>query len=77
MANYDRYFMFSREQLRIKKELESKIGRTFTPGTVIVKGNRKQYTEMCIIPNNARFPDSRVVIVGDMRTIAYTEPKAE
>jgi len=69
--------MFSREQLRIKKEIENKIGRTFTTGTVIVNGNKKQYTEMCTVPNTTRFPDSKIIIAGDIRNITYTEPKAE
>ncbi len=77
MSDYNRYFMYSREQLRVKKELETKIGRTFIPGTVIVNGNKKQYTEMCTSPSNARFTDSAVVIAGDIRTITYTEPKVE
>ena len=77
MSSYDRYFMYSREQLKLKNELESKIGRTFKPGTVIVNGNKKQYTEMCTVPNTVRFPDSKIIIAGDIRTITYTDPKAE
>lgn len=77
MDNYNRYFMFSAEQLRLKKEIESKIGRIFVPGTVIVNGGKKQYTEMCTNPNSTRFPDSTIVASGDIRKITYTEPKVE
>jgi len=77
MDNYNRYFMFSAEQLRLKKEIESKIGRIFVPGTIIVNGGKKQYTEMCTNPNSTRFSDSTIVASGDIRKITYTEPKAE
>ncbi len=77
MADYNRFFMFSAEQLRLKKSIEAKIGRLFTPGTVIVNGSKKQYTEMCTNPNTNRFSDSTIIIAGDIRKITYTEPKAE
>ncbi|MCK9198087.1 MAG: hypothetical protein M0P49_00620 [Bacilli bacterium] len=77
MSDYNRYFMYSREQLRVKKAIEAKIGRTFIPGTVIVNGSKKQYTEMSTSPNATRFYDSVVVMNGDIRGIVYTDPKVE
>jgi len=77
MSDNNKYFMFSAEQLRLKKEIESKIGRIFVPGTVIANGSKKQYTEMCTNPNSTRFSDSTIVTAGDIRKITYTEPRAE
>jgi hypothetical protein len=71
---YLRYFMYSREQLELKKTVASKRGKTYVPGTVIVNGSAKQFTEMVTDPVNVNFSDAMLVTSGDMRKIKYTDP---
>lgn len=71
---YNRIFIFSKEQMKRKKEIEGKNAKF---GTVIVKGSSKVYTE--IVRNiSASLPsDYEVITSGDIRRIKYFPPKGE
>lgn len=60
-----RYFMFSSEQMKIRKEADKKIGKTYKPGQVLVNGRYRQYTEIVSDPSNATYPDAILVASGD------------
>ena len=45
--------MFSSQQANLRKEVE---GFKYTPGTVLVNGRYKQYTEIVSDPDNATYP---------------------
>lgn len=71
---YNRIFIFSKEQMKRKKEIEGKNAKF---GTVIVKGSSKVYTEIVrnITPNLPS--DYEIIISGDIRHIKYFPPKGE
>lgn len=66
-----KYFIYSKEQHKTRTEVEKKIGKTFTPGTVMVKGERKRYTEMNST-GKSKFSDAKIVTEGEESRITYT-----
>lgn len=65
------YFMFSSEQLKVRKEADKKIGKIYKPGQVLVNGRYKQYTEIVSNPNNATYSDAIVVASGEKSKMKY------
>lgn len=72
-----KYFMYSREQHNIRQQIEKDIGRSFYPGTVIVRGRQKLFTEMISNPKLSRFTDAELVAEGEITEMTYTMPKSE
>lgn len=68
-----KYFLYSSEQLKIRKEVESKMGKKFVVGVVIVNGTRKPYTELSSTPTS-RYADAKIVAEGDPAIMRYTPP---
>lgn len=77
MSEFIKYFVYSRAQYKLRNEIEQKLGKSFVPGTIIVKGEQKLYTELTDSPNNIQFPDTEVIWAGDIRTVSYIEPVVE
>lgn len=75
MDMYNRIFIFSSEQKKQKAAIALNDGHTYIPGTVIVNGRPKQYTDMIISMSNCMFGDAIVVAKGDMRNFTITEPR--
>lgn len=73
-AAYMRYFIYSDEQFKIRKEIESKLGKVFKAGTVIVNGQQKEFTEITNNVDINRYSDAKIVMYGDIRTIKYSVP---
>ena len=71
---YNRIFIFSKEQMKRKKEIEGKNARF---GTVIVKGSSKTYTEIVRNLNGNLPSDYEIIISGDIRKIKYFPPKGD
>ena len=71
---YNRIFIFSKEQMKRKKEIEGKNAKF---GTVIVKGSSKIYTEIVRNINSSLPSDYEIIISGDIRKIKYFPPKGE
>jgi len=71
---YLRYFVFSQQQMELKKSVELKLGRKATFGTVIVNGSPKVYTDVLASMSTSRFGDAVVLTSGDIRSISYTDP---
>ncbi len=71
---YNRIFIFSKEQMKRKQEIEGKNAKF---GTVIVKGSSKIYTEIVRKLNPSLPSDYEIVISGDIRKIKYFPPKGE
>ena len=71
---YHRVFIFSQSQMDEIMKIEKDRG-SVPPvfGTVIVNGTKKIYTSILTNRNNIRYPDSRVLIEGDIRTIKHTK----
>lgn len=72
---YKRYFIFSRDQMEMKQKLSAERGQVITFGTVIVNGSPKVFTDIILDPEKIIFPDSIILISGDIRYIKYKEPK--
>ena len=71
-----KYFIYSYEQLQMRKQVELKMGRKFKVGHVIVNGVRKPFTELSST-SKSRYADAKIVAQGDPRLMNYTEPKGE
>lgn len=69
-----KYFIYSSEQLKFRREIEAKMGKRFTVGHVIVDGIKKPFTELSPVPTS-RFADARVVAEGDPTLMRYTLPE--
>lgn len=69
-----KYFLYSSEQLQLRKSVEQKMGKRFKPGIVIVNGTRKPFTELSSKPTS-RFADAIVVASGDPTLMNYTNPE--
>lgn len=73
------YFVYSEIEIKEKNQILSKMGKQFQPGTVIVNGVRKQFsnkiknvTESNFIVNlSKRFPDVIVVAEGNEDQFVY------
>ena len=68
-----KYFIYSYEQLQMRKQVELKMGKKFMVGHVIVDGVRKPFTELSSTPNS-RYADAKIVAQGDPTVMIYTEP---
>jgi hypothetical protein len=71
---YNRIFIFSKEQMKRKKEIEGKNAKF---GTVVVKGSSKTYTEIVRKLNPSLPSDYQIVTSGDIRKIKYFPPKGD
>lgn len=67
------YFLYSEQQLKNRTEVEKKMGRTFSPGTVIVNGKKQNYTELSKRNTNSRYPDCKIVAEGWLSRMTYTK----
>ena len=65
------YFLYSEQQFKERTAIEKKMSRIFTPGTVIVNGRKKPFTEMSKKSSN-RYPDCKVIAEGYISKMKYT-----
>lgn len=66
------YFLYSSAQLKMRQEVEEKIGRKFVPGQVLVGGNWKTFTQISSSPNNIMYGDAKIVAKGYLDEMTYT-----
>lgn len=67
------YFLYSEQQNKERSEIEKKMSRVFSPGTVIVNGRKKIFTELSKSSSN-RYPDCKIVAEGWRSKMMYTPP---
>lgn len=72
---YYRIFIYSLEQRKEQEAIAKMQGKILIPGNVIVKGRPKPYTDIVLSMDNVRYGDATIVAKGDMRRIAFTQPK--
>ncbi len=65
-----RYFLYSRDQHKMRVEIEKGIGKAFTPGKVLINGQWKLFTEISANPNNS-FADAKIVAQGYLEDMKY------
>jgi len=68
-----KFFLFSKEQLKLRQDLEAKIGRKYKAGEIIIQGKTKMFTEISDTPTNP-YQDAKVVAKGYTDEFRYTEP---
>lgn len=66
------YFLYSEQQQKSRSEIEAKMSRIFVPGTVIVNGQKKKFTEKSRKDTNI-YPDVKVVASGLESVMKYTD----
>jgi len=69
------YFLYSEQQVSERSTIEKTMSRVFTPGTVIINGRKKLFTEVSKKSSN-RYPDCKVVASGYRSQLVYTMPSA-
>lgn len=70
IAKRYKYFLFSREQFQMRKQVENSRNRDYVPGRVMNKGKWRDFTEICESPTN-RFSDSVIVAEGYIENMEY------
>jgi hypothetical protein len=70
------YFLYSEQQVSERSTIEKTMSRVFTPGTVIINGRKKLFTEISKKSSN-RYPDCKVVASGYRSQLVFTMPSAK
>lgn len=65
------YFLYSEQQFKERTAVEKKLSRIFTPGTVVINGRKKTFTEMSKKSSN-RYPDCKVIAEGYKNKMIFT-----
>lgn len=66
------YFMYSSDQYKIRAEANKRLGKQYKPGTVMINGKMKQYTEIVTDPSKATYCDAIVVASGPKDRMKFT-----
>lgn len=69
--DYYVYFLYSEQQFKERTAVEKKISKIFTPGSVIINGRKKPFTEMSKKSSN-RYPDCKVIAEGYKSKMVFT-----
>lgn len=69
------YFLYSEQQYKERTAVEKTMSRIFKPGTVIVNGRKKVFTEMSKSSSN-RYPDCKVIAEGYKNKMVFTSVSA-
>jgi hypothetical protein len=69
------YFMYSGEQIKEKNTVLEKSNKKFRPGTVVVNGQRKEFTQIVKDTSKmSRFVDAVIVCEGILGDNTFTNP---
>lgn len=71
-----KYFLYSETQLKMRKEVEARMGKKFIVGQVIVNGIRKPFTELSST-SSSRYSDAKIVAQGEVSLMKYTLPEGK
>ena len=71
---YYRYFIYSSTQKKDKEKIYKQANREYQPGSVIVRGSSKPFTDILLNVESCPYSDAQVVIQGDIRKIQYISP---
>lgn len=66
-----KYFIFSRQQLVMKRNMASKLNQVYRPGYVFVGNKQKEFTDIIDDPKRTKFSDSIIVTSGEQGSIRY------
>ena len=65
------YFLYSDQQNKERSEIERRMSRTFVPGTVVVNGKKRTFTELSKKDKN-RYPDCKIIAEGFKSKMVFT-----
>lgn len=71
---YYRYFVYSSEQKKLNEQIYKKANKTYTPGTILVRGKKKQFTDILLDMKTSKYSDVQIVAQGDIRSFTFTNP---
>ena len=74
IKNPYKYFLYSEEQLKEKNQVLEPTGKMFVPGTVVVNGTRKKFTQLSNSAELPRFIDTKLIAEGHLNNFTYTAP---
>lgn len=66
------YFMFSVTQMNNSEKINKTIGKKYKPGTVLVNGSYKQFTEIVNRLEDVKYPDAILVASGVLSEMRYS-----
>ena len=72
-----RYFIFSQKQYQERSDAESKLGKRYIPGKVMVHGVYRDFTEISTSPSNSRYADGKLVAEGYLDELKYIMNSSE
>lgn len=67
------YFIFSSEQLKLKKAVDLKLGKKYQPGWVISNGMRKLYTDIVTDVKSIKYTDYIIVAQGVYKNMKFSD----
>lgn len=70
------YFIYSESQEKFRSEIEKTMSRKFIPGTVMVRGEKRKYTEMSTTNTQGIHPDAKIIAEGLKSKMKFTKPTA-
>ena len=72
------YFVYSSEQIKEKNSILAPRNKKFKCGTVVVNGQRKQFTQVVDnLSKMSRYVDTKTVCEGVYGDFTYTNPSEE
>ena len=74
-TSYEKYFVYSKEQHDMMKDIAKTQNRTLILGEVVVRGVSKQYTDILNDMDKCKYADSTPLIRADIRKIKYSKHK--
>lgn len=72
------YFVYSGEQIKEKNSILASHNKKFKCGTVVVNGQRKQFTQIVTsMGQMSRYVDTRIICEGILADFTYNNPSEE
>ena len=72
------YFVYSGEQIKEKNSILAPHNKKFKCGTVVVNGQRKQFTQIVTsLGQMSRYVDTRIICEGILADFTYNNPSEE
>ena len=72
------YFVYSGEQIKEKNNILATRNKKFKCGTVVINGQRKQFTQIVTkMSQMNRYVDTRIICEGILGDFTYTNPSEE
>ena len=75
MDMYNRFFIYSQFQRKEKENIANNMSKKYVPGSLVIKGQKKLFTDIVLNTNNVRYSDYKIVAEGDIRKMKYTAPE--